>query len=84
MRVTLQKDEVWYGPLSEYGIWMPIDMSADFTARCKPNRSGNQVQPLLLSNQGRSVSYTHLRSRGKGRPKKRNAGGRRRKGKRLP
>lgn len=55
MRVKLQKDEVWYGPWSEYGIWMPIDKSADFTARCKPNRSGNQAQPLLLSNQGRFI-----------------------------
>ena len=55
MRTELQKNEVWYGMWSEYGIWMPIDKEANFTARCLPNDSGNQVQPLLLSNHGRFI-----------------------------
>ena len=55
MKITIQPGEVWYGPWAHLGYDMPIDGSRSISISCLPENSGNQVQPLMLSNRGRYV-----------------------------
>ncbi len=53
MTIEIQPGEVWYGPWVHLGFQMPIDGKTETSVQCMPVNSGNQVQPLMLSNQGR-------------------------------
>ena len=55
MTVTILPGEVWYGPWAHLGYEMPIDGTKEISIHCMPVNSGNQVQPFMLSNQGRYV-----------------------------
>ena len=55
MTIKINPGEVWYGPWAHLGYEMPIDGTREIKINCMPANSGNQVQPFMLSNQGRYV-----------------------------
>ena len=55
MTVKMLDKEVWYGPWAHLGHAMPFDINTDISINCLPSNSGNQVQPLMLSNKGRYI-----------------------------
>ena len=55
MEVRFLENEVWYGPWVFLGDKMPFDKNTEISINCLPSNSGNQVQPLMLSNKGRYV-----------------------------
>lgn len=55
MEVKFLENEVWYGPWVFHGAQMPFDKDSEISINCLPSDSGNQVQPLMLSNKGRYI-----------------------------
>lgn len=52
-RVNLLPEEQWYPAVSDYGIDMPYNVGSSCNVLLRDNPTCNQMQPLLLSNQGR-------------------------------
>lgn len=55
MQISILENEYWYGPAVAAGWQMPFGTDSTFELELAANRTGNQVQPLLLSSLGRFV-----------------------------
>jgi len=55
-QIIINQDECWYGPVAVAGVNMPFDINTkDYNVNMQPNDTGNQGNPLLLSNKGRII-----------------------------
>lgn len=59
LEVTIRDQEYWYGLSSNYGVDFPLGTSADFHGDFRINSTENQVNPILLSSQGRYIWCEH-------------------------
>jgi len=53
--IDIHQGEYWWGGLSSKGFETPYNISSNVVYNLWGNNSGNQAQPLLLSNKGRFV-----------------------------
>lgn len=53
--LTLQKGERWWSGIINHGQLMPFGDTSTYANNLLGNNEGNQVQPLLLSNNGRYI-----------------------------
>lgn len=51
----IQNDEYWYGPVVDDGTKYPLNINSSYEVDLEPNKSPNQVNPLLLSTKGRYI-----------------------------
>jgi len=55
-QIIMENDECWYGAAVVSGVTMPFDINTkDYYVCMQPNNTGNQGNPLLLSNKGRII-----------------------------
>ena len=55
MTIKMLEGEVWYGPSSKHGQQMPHDKNSVYYVDIETNSTGNQDNPLLISNMGRFI-----------------------------
>ena len=55
MKLEIQKDELWYGTLTNLGIRMPFDSETEIDIKLDVNMTPNQGMPFIISNQGRWI-----------------------------
>ena len=55
MKITMLDGEVWYGPSSMHGKCMPHDKNSEYHVNIETTSTGNQDNPLLISNMGRFI-----------------------------
>ena len=55
LTIKMLEDEVWYGPSSIHGKKMPHDKNSDYSVNIETTSTGNQDNPLLISNMGRFI-----------------------------
>lgn len=49
------ENEHWYGGCNADGIHFPFNQKSDFFRKMNPDNSGNQTNPIYLSNKGRAI-----------------------------
>ena len=55
IKLVMQRNENWWFGVINHGQLMPFSSDTKYTNNLLGNNEGNQVQPLLLSNQGRYI-----------------------------
>lgn len=55
LTIKMLEGEVWYGPSSMHGSRMPHDKNSEYHVNIETTSTGNQDNPLLISNLGRFI-----------------------------
>lgn len=55
MKITIEKDEYWYGLATRLGSQLPFHKKTNYEGTHNKNMTPNQTMPLLVSTQGRYI-----------------------------